>query len=156
MDAVCPARLFGGEKNGSASRSSKAAQLAARRAPMIWQGAGVESLRLLADGLALGLHFLDILSCARLPGGASSWRTACPDFSPGRVFRCGLFFKSASDSQYHGRRCFIDSLRICSISNEWSKLGSRLATAPRKPQSLSSMAARLIAWSATFRLPEPH
>ena len=32
----------------------------------------------------------------------------------------------------------IDSLPICSISNEWSKLGSRLATEPRKPPRLSS------------------
>src|SRR5438552_8048069 len=156
MDAVCPARLFGGEKNGSASRSSKAAQLAARRAPMIWQGAGVESLRLLDDGLALGLHFLDILSCARLPRvhlpGERPVRTSHPD----GFFVVACFLNLRVTARYHGRRCFIDSLRICSISNEWSKLGSRLATAPRKPQSLSSMAARLIAWSATFRLPEPH
>ena len=50
---------------------------------MIWQGAGVESLRLLADGLALGLHFLDILSRARLPRvhlpGERPVRTSHPD-----------------------------------------------------------------------------
>ena len=53
---------------------------------MIWQGAGVESLRLLADGLALGLHFLDILSCARLP------RVHLPGERPVRTSHPGGFF----------------------------------------------------------------
>src|SRR5436190_18529165 len=101
MDAVCPARLFGGEKNGSASPSSKAPQ-GARRAPMIWQGAGIEALR-----FSSRFTFPRYFKLRPLTPGAPSWRTACPDFSPGRVFRCGLFFKSASDSKYHGRRCFI-------------------------------------------------
>src|SRR5205807_4162516 len=131
MDAVCPARLFGGEKNGSASRSSKAAQLAARRAPMIWQGAGVESLRLLADGLALGLHFLDILSCARLPRvhlpGERPVRTSHPDGF--FVVACFLHLRVTA-STTEGDALF-DSLRICSILNEWSKIGSRLATESR-------------------------
>ena len=49
--------------------------------------------------------------------------------------------------RHHDKRQHLFDMR----TNEWSKLGSHLATASRKPQRLGSVAALLIARSATCR-----